>query len=33
VTDVNSCGPVAGTLDVTQPAAVTGSASVTTPIL
>ena len=25
MTDVNSCGPVAGTLDITQPAAVTGS--------
>jgi hypothetical protein len=33
VTDVNSCNPVSGTLDITQPAAVTGSASVTSPIL
>ncbi len=33
ITDANNCGPVTGTLNVTQPAAVTGSATVTTAIL
>ncbi|HQK68828.1 MAG TPA: SprB repeat-containing protein, partial [Bacteroidales bacterium] len=33
ITDANSCGPVTGTLNVTQPSALTGSASVTTAIL
>jgi len=33
ITDANSCGPFTGTLGVTQPAALTGSASVTTAIL
>jgi gliding motility-associated-like protein len=32
ITDANACGPVSGTLDVTGPAAITGSASVTTAI-
>ncbi len=32
ITDASLCGPVSGTLDVTQPLALTGSASVTTPI-
>jgi hypothetical protein len=33
ITDVNLCGPVTGTLDVTAPTLLTGGASVTTPIL
>ena len=32
ITDANSCGPVAGTLNVIQPSAVTGSAAITTTI-
>ncbi|MCJ7446106.1 MAG: gliding motility-associated C-terminal domain-containing protein [Bacteroidales bacterium] len=32
ITDANSCGPVTGTLDVTEPVLLTGSASVTSPI-
>ena len=32
ITDANLCGPVTGTLDVTEPAIVTASASITTPI-
>ena len=32
VTDANGCGPVAGTLTVTQPSALAAGASVTTPI-
>ena len=32
ITDANSCGPVTGTLNVSQPSAVTGSAAITTPI-
>jgi gliding motility-associated-like protein len=33
VTDANLCGPVTGTLTVTEPTAVTGSAAITTAIL
>ncbi len=33
VTDANSCGPVTGTLDVTEPALLSGGASETSPIL
>jgi len=33
ITDVNSCTPATGTFDVTEPAVVTGSASVTAPVL
>ena len=33
VTDVNSCGPVTGSLDVAEPALLTGGASETSPIL
>jgi gliding motility-associated-like protein len=33
ITDANLCAPATGTLDVTEPAAVTGSASVTTTII
>jgi gliding motility-associated-like protein len=33
ITDAGSCGPVAGTLDVTEPQLLTGSASVTAAIL
>jgi hypothetical protein len=33
ITDANNCGPFTGTLEVTQPAAVTGTASVSTAIL
>ena len=33
ITDANNCGPVTGSLDVAQPATITGSASVTTAIL
>lgn len=32
VTDANNCGPFTGTLAVTQPALLTGSAAVTTPV-
>ena len=32
ITDANNCGPVTGTLNVIQPAIITGSASVTVPI-
>lgn len=32
ITDANNCGPVTGTLDVTQPDLLTGSASVSTPV-
>ncbi len=33
ITDANNCGPFTGTLEVTQPAALTGTASVTSAIL
>jgi gliding motility-associated-like protein len=33
ITDANGCGPITGTLDVTQPAAITASSAVTTAIL
>ena len=33
ITDANLCGPVTGTLDVTEPVVVTGSAAITTPII
>ena len=33
ITDANNCGPVTGSLNVTQPAIITGSASVTVPVL
>ena len=33
ITDANLCGPVAATLDVTEPVVVTGSAVITTPII
>jgi gliding motility-associated-like protein len=33
ITDANACTPVTGTLAVTEPAVITGSATVTTPIL
>ncbi len=32
ITDANNCGPVTGSLNVTQPAIITGSASVTVPV-
>ncbi len=33
ISDVNSCTPATGTLDVTEPAVVTGSALITSPVL
>ena len=32
ITDINNCGPVTGTLNVTQPAIITGSSSVSVPV-
>ncbi|MBG0858531.1 MAG: gliding motility-associated C-terminal domain-containing protein, partial [Bacteroidales bacterium] len=33
ITDINGCGPLTGTLDVAEPSVITGSASVTAPVL